>query len=324
MVSFIVIGRNEENTIRRCFLSILETIKTMKLGRFETIYVDSDSDDDSIKITKEFKEIKIFKITGKYNAAIARNIGAKESKGDILFFIDGDMEINPDFLKMVLTEDNKLKFPFVSGQFINYYYDINKNIIKKESYCKEVLFDDKYFPTTGGIFLIKKEIWVSVNGMRIKYRRSQDLDLGLRLSDKGVLLLRKKEVIANHHTIDYKRNDRMWGDLFKGNTFYNRGLLYRDHIWNKYAHKIILTKDPTFLALVVSILFGLFFNFNILYSYGFYFFVILLAILVQKIKNKKVKYSLIPYYFVRDHLTIYAFIFFRPKGNYKYEYDRVL
>ena len=52
---------------------------------------------------KNFNEVKIYIITGKFNAAIARNIGAKEAKGDV-FFIDGDMEILPDFLPLVYNE----------------------------------------------------------------------------------------------------------------------------------------------------------------------------------------------------------------------------
>ena len=105
MISFIVIGRNEGWKLTKCFESIYDTINYNKLINYEIIYVDSASTDDSIDRAKNFNEVKIYIITGKFNAAIARNIGAKEAKGDVFFFIDGDMEILPDFLPLVYNEN---------------------------------------------------------------------------------------------------------------------------------------------------------------------------------------------------------------------------
>ena len=62
------------------------------------IYVDSDSRDDSIDIVNSFKNVEVYKISGKINAALARNIGAQKSRGNILVFIDGDMHtLIPNF-----------------------------------------------------------------------------------------------------------------------------------------------------------------------------------------------------------------------------------
>lgn len=101
MISFIVIGKNEAKTLNQCFKSIFKTVEYNNLNEYEINYVGSDSTDTSIEIAMQFKGIRIFKITGVCNAAIGRNIGAKESKGDVLYFIDGDMEIMPNFLPLV-------------------------------------------------------------------------------------------------------------------------------------------------------------------------------------------------------------------------------
>ena len=94
MISFIIIGYNEEKFLDKCFQSIYNAILCAQINKYEIIYVDSNSSDKSIAIAEVYKEVKIFKIIGKHNAAIGRNIGAKEARGDILFFIDGDLEIN--------------------------------------------------------------------------------------------------------------------------------------------------------------------------------------------------------------------------------------
>ena len=89
MISFIIIGRNEGWKLKKCILSVITTIQVNKLQKYDIIYVDSKSSDNSIEIAKEFKQVKVYKITGDTNAAIARNIGASEAKGEYFFFIDG-------------------------------------------------------------------------------------------------------------------------------------------------------------------------------------------------------------------------------------------
>ena len=72
--------------LNRCFESIFSTIDFNSINKYEIIYVDSKSHDNSIDIARKFKKIKIFSITGICNAAIARNIGAKEANGDCFIF----------------------------------------------------------------------------------------------------------------------------------------------------------------------------------------------------------------------------------------------
>ena len=43
----------------------------------------------------------------------------------------------------------------------------------------------RFIPTTGGLIIIKKELWERVNGMDERLIRSQDHDLGFRLAGIG-------------------------------------------------------------------------------------------------------------------------------------------
>ena len=85
-ISFIIIGRNEGWKLTNCLKSVFNTITYNKLDNYEIIYVDSKSTDNSIESVKQFKNVKIFQLTIDYNAAIARNVGANKSKGQVLFF----------------------------------------------------------------------------------------------------------------------------------------------------------------------------------------------------------------------------------------------
>ncbi len=324
MICFIIIGKNEGQKLVSCINSIKKTTDENNIGDYEIIYVDSKSTDNSIDLVRGLDEkMRIFRITGKASPAIGRNIGAAESEADIYCFIDGDMELVPDFFTQVLDDNGKLKYPFVSGQFENIYYDHNNRRTGSELYVKSVLTEDRYQITTGGLFLIEKKLWDLIGGMDVRFRTGEDLDLGLRLARKGHLLLRKKELFAIHHTQPYKSKSRMWQDLFAGKTLYARGVLYRKHILllNRHIFKRMIKSDPTFLLLILcSIL-------TILTKQPYILFAYLIGIMVaififRKIHSLSESISRILYQFVRDLFTTSSLLFFYPRRA-DLQYERV-
>jgi glycosyltransferase involved in cell wall biosynthesis len=322
MIGFIIIGKNEGPKLVMCINSIKKTIDHNGIGEYEIIYVDSNSTDNSIELVNEIEgNIKIYKVTGNARPAVGRNVGAAESKADHYCFIDGDMELVPDFLPNVLDDSKKIKYPFVSGQFENVYYDFNNQRIGSELYMKDVLTGDRYQPTTGGLFIIEKGLWDKVGGMDTRFKTGEDLDLGLRLAKKGHLLLRKKELFAIHHTRHYKSKTRIWKDLFAGKTLYARGVLYRKHILllNRHIFKRVIKRDPSCLLLILcSIL-------TLITKVYFILIVYLLGIIIgilffHKINSLTEALSRTLYQISRDVLTIFSFLFYYPrKAELQYE-----
>ena len=306
----------------RCITSIIRTIDENNIGDYEIIYVDSKSTDNSIELVNEIEgNIKIYEITGKSSPAVGRNVGAAESQADHYCFMDGDMELVRDFLPNVIDDSGNLKYPFVSGQFENVYYDLNNQRIGSELYMKNVLTGDRYQATTGGLFIIEKGLWDKVGGMDTRFKTGEDLDLGLRLAKKGHLLLRKQELFAIHHTQHYKSKTRIWKDLFAGKTLYARGVLYRKHILllNPHIFKRILKSDPTCLLLILSSILTLItkeYYILIIYLLG----IIMGNLLFRKNGSLSETLSGILYQFVRDVLTIFSFLFFYPrKADLQYD-----
>ena len=253
MISFIIIGKNEELTIKQAIESIINVIALAPIKESEIIYIDSKSSDSTLQIVKSYPQIKCFGITGICNAAIARNIGAIEAKGDIFCFIDSDMELQVDFIKEVI-KNNKLIYPFISGQLKNYFYESKKHwSLVDTSFLHKNLTQDKYEVTTGGYFMINRDTWFCVNGMKTKYRRSQDVDLALRLAKNNTKLLRKKSLMVNHHTIHYQNKNRMWNMLFNGSSLFQTSVLYRDHVFNEYIYPVIFRNSYTLLILVSTL-----------------------------------------------------------------------
>jgi len=314
MISFIIIGRNEGWKLSKCINSVINTIDYNKLDIYEIIYVDSNSSDDSLKRAKKNKKVKIFELIGDVNAAIARNVGAFMSKGDILFFLDGDMEINKDAFRHLFDVNMKLKYNFVSGDFCNIYYNNrnSKDILSKELYHKNTIVKKEF--TTGGLFVIKKKLWKMVGGMRPVFKRSQDMDLGLRLSKKGFFLYRLPILLAYHHTISYVSKNRKWQDLVNDTHLYGRSLLYRKNIFNINTLKLFIKQDISLLSFIVLIIFSVLFKKpELLIGY-------FIIVLIRSVKNKMI--SNFFYYIIRDLRVLFGLFFFHPvmKG---YSYNTI-
>ncbi len=304
MISFIVIGMNEAKTVGLTIKSILKYISYNNIDSYEIIYVDSRSTDNSIEIVKEFKEVKIFEITGEINAAIARNIGAIEAKGDIFIFLDADMEIEQEFHSVAFNRDNKLVYPFISGQLKNIFYD-EKWLKIDETLHFPNLKEDSFYPETGGFFIIERDLWFSVDGMRTKYRRSQDIDLGLRLAKRGVLLLRKREMFVTHHTVSYLDKRRAWKMLFDGSLLYQTSVIIRDHLFNRYMYRRLFRTSYTLIVLSLSLL-------GVLLSP--YALLIHPTIVGAKVLiTKKTKFF--AYYYLRDIFSFVGLFLFYPQNK---------
>jgi glycosyltransferase involved in cell wall biosynthesis len=303
MISFIVIGRNEGEKLRRCFDSIYKTISSNSLNKYEIIYVDSKSTDNSIEMAKAYEEIKIFYLTETCNAAIARNVGANEATGDYFFFIDGDMEINKCFLCHVFDESKKNSYHLVTGQIV----DVT------DDYEDSKRINDKLQFLSSGVFIIRKELWNSVKGMKTKYMTGEDVNLGLRLIKKGFPVVHQPDVITRHFTIPYFHKSRIWKSLWDKSYFYSRCVLYRDLFWNRNMYAYLFLIDKTFILFIFLMIIGLLVPSYILPVVVIYFF----AVIFRSVKQKKLMSvpEYVVFYAVSDILNLVYFFTFFPKAK---------
>jgi glycosyltransferase involved in cell wall biosynthesis len=307
-LSFIVIGRNVSKTITICIDSIIATIKENSSFTSEIIYVDSGSTDNTLRMLSAYQDVKIVELIGEYNAAIGRNVGFKVSSGKILFFIDGDMELNPSFLKSISDVNNEIKYDFVSGDLVDYYYDQNGNYLTKSPYFGMELQSDRVEYKVGGVFIIKRHIWESVGGMLTKMRKCQDYDLGLRLAKKGVYLVRKSIRIVNHHTIKYADKSRSL-EMFKNGDFLYQGVLNRTHCLNPFYIRTLLRNDYSLLVLLFSII-GSFLT--TYYLISFYIFVVCIRSFLQRNKSSYNAIHYLQLFILRDLQVLFGLLFFFP------------
>ncbi|MFW5803651.1 MAG: glycosyltransferase family 2 protein [bacterium] len=318
MISYIIIGRNEGWKLDLCFKSIKKSIEENSYIASEVIYVDSASTDNSIEIARSHQFVKTYKLTADYNAPIARNVGARVSKGSILFFIDGDMEIEPNFLKNVINKNGDLCYGFIGGYYRGKYYNKEWNFLYEKQFppAKKITIDH-FEAFTGGLFLIKKELWDKVNGMKPYLTGGADPELAIRLAKIGVFKLWINKPMATHHTINRKRTGKIKHYLKRRNlTGYV--LVYRENLTSKYALKRLYRSMYMSLYLVITSIATIFYA-NIL---PWAIFLYLLATIIKswiKFRNVSQVFLLI----FKDIIFILGFVFYWPNKKTEVEYVQI-
>lgn len=254
MISFIIIGKNVENTISLCLDSVFLFVKTNNITEFETIYVDSNSTDSSVSIAQKYPT-RILIIKGEVNSAIGRNVGVKNSVGETLFLIDGDMELLPDFYNKIFDHRIKrLVYPLINGYLCHFYYDDDFNFIytNREKIPERSIFRN----ITGGLIIIDRFFWEKLEGMDEKFIRHQDLDFGLRMTKIGIRVKMYNELFAFHHTSEYF-NKKRFSEFCLSKALFSSGRLMRKYILTpaylkRYHFQVI---NSMLLILVLSLLF---------------------------------------------------------------------
>ena len=101
------------------FKKCLKAVFNSSYKNFEVIAVSDGSSTESIKLVKKYP-CKLIKIKKNSGAGFARNLGAKKSNGNVLIFLDADVEIKSNALKIVNEYFNrKNNYGMIQGIYSN-------------------------------------------------------------------------------------------------------------------------------------------------------------------------------------------------------------
>lgn len=102
LVSFVVIAHNVETCIQRCLRSVQDQVGSS----FEVIVVDDASTDATLDlimaVAASDERIRVVKRSQNGGAHLARKTGVLQSLGQYVYFVDGDDEVAPHFLELVI------------------------------------------------------------------------------------------------------------------------------------------------------------------------------------------------------------------------------
>jgi len=188
------------------FEKCLKAVFRSKYKNFEVIAVSDGSSTESMETVKKYP-CKIIKIKKNSGAAFSKNIGAKKSKGEILVFLDSDVEVKPDAFEVINNHFNKkINYGMLQGIYShepNYESYANEYL---QSYYSYYIFTEvkknKFIQSlVTNIFAIKKKIFNINKGFDSNFSGAglEDNEFGFRLQKQGYKIPIGRKLKTIHH-----------------------------------------------------------------------------------------------------------------------------
>jgi glycosyltransferase involved in cell wall biosynthesis len=198
-VSVIIPVHNGESTIGRCLAALAQA----PAGLAEVIVVDDRSTDRTASLAAAAGARVLPNPSGRGPAA-ARNAGAQIASGDVLVFIDADVEAQAQTLAQFVAHLDE--HPEVAGAFGSYdddpahpnfasqYRNLLHHFIHQTAERRSTSF-------WAGCGAIRRQIFLTAGGFDAeKYPRpaTEDIELGLRLARAGYVVHLLREIQVKH------------------------------------------------------------------------------------------------------------------------------
>lgn len=222
-VSVIVPVYNGGANFRRCLSSLTEALPSP-----DEIIVVVDGDADASWRTAQEFDAKVLRLPTPRGPARARNLGAQNAHGDILFFVDADVTVSQNAIGQVASaflNDPELAALFgsyddepSSPDFPSQYKNLLHHYVHQTSQEEASTF-------WSGCGAIRRTTFMAIGGFNESYGRPsiEDIELGYRLQQAGHRIRLCKELQVKH----LKR----WGvaSLWKSD-FFDRALPWTELI----------------------------------------------------------------------------------------------
>lgn len=194
MLSIIIPTLNEEKYLP----PLLSSIKNQDFKDYEIIIADAGSKDKTKAIAQEFG----CAIVRGGLPAQGRNNGAKNAKGDLLFFLDADTILPDGFLRKAIGEFNRRKLDFASFCLKPRPYNKLSNFLLDTFYNKMIVQLEKTLPHGAVGIIAKKQLFEELRGYDESIKLAEDHDLARRAAKIGnVGIIRSTRILVS---------DRRW------------------------------------------------------------------------------------------------------------------
>ncbi len=263
-VSIIIPVHNSQATIGRTLEAVLTAASAFRNAptlrsedRYvEIIVVDDGSTDNSKQEILKFPTVKYF-YQDNAGPGAARNYGALQARGDVLFFTDADCLPHSDWLETMMPHFYKPDVAVVAG---SYGIANPDNRLSWAIHC-EILFRHRAlmpeFPLYFGSFnfAIQKSIFEQVGGFDASYRDAsgEDNDLSYKISSSGHKIYFAKDALVDHYHPESL--GKYLSQQYRHGFW--RAQMYRDHPKMAKGDGYTFWKDSVEVALVLVVYFSL-------------------------------------------------------------------
>jgi glycosyltransferase involved in cell wall biosynthesis len=184
LVSVIIPTKNSGTTIGKC----LRSIRNQTYTNFEIVVIDSFSTDKTRKIAENYGA-KIILINAKRSKA--RNVGARKANGEVIVFIDSDMELDSNVIAECINKIRQRYHAVIIPEVsVGQGFWAKCKALEKSCY----IGDD----TIEAARVFKREVFEAVNGYDEELEAGEDWDLNQRVRKAGFRIGRVYALIRHH------------------------------------------------------------------------------------------------------------------------------
>ena len=204
IVSIIIPTKNCKENIE----NLINSLKNQTYKNFEVIIVSSSKKDYCS--VKKFKRLKLIKVHSNWNANMARNVGIRKSKGEIIAFIDSDGIADKNWLKNIVSNYKSDEITCVASSVLELRNTLASDYLAitpfqpSPVYNKKIIINKNNFHKTrypiGCNLTFRKEVFNKVGYLDEKIYRYEEIEFLWRFLEKGykILCVPEANVWHNH------------------------------------------------------------------------------------------------------------------------------
>ena len=256
-ISVIIPVRDGGEEFRRC----LAAFSASSMSPYEIIIVVDGATDGSAQIAETYGAT-VIRLPIPQGPARARNIGARAATGDVLLFVDADVLIHPETVRIVsagFKKNNKVAAIFGSyddepgaTNFLSQYKNLLHHFVHQTANEMASTF-------WSGCGAILRDVFLAVGGFDENFRQPsiEDIELGYRLRQAGYEIRVDKQ-IQGKHLKEWRALSLLKSDFFNRAMPWTRLILREGQLINDLNLRVsqrisLLSAYGMLLSIIVAI-----------------------------------------------------------------------
>jgi glycosyltransferase involved in cell wall biosynthesis len=183
LVSAIVPNYNYARALELC----LRALQAQTYPNLEIILVDDRSTDDSVAVARRLG-VEVVQPERNGGVSVARNLGAAHARGDVLFFVDSDVALDPDAVAVAVATlaehpragavcGNYHSEPLIRDSLVEEYRNFHQYYWLGQ--CAGQIHDFVH----PALLAVRREAFDQIGGFNPALRRTEGADFGRRLGE---------------------------------------------------------------------------------------------------------------------------------------------
>lgn len=236
-ISIIIKTLNEEANVEKAIESALAAIAGYE---GEVIVSDSASTDRTVAIATRFPtSVVVLEDASERRCGVGPQLGFQHSKGEYVYILDGDMELDAGFIKRAIAILDEQKEVAGVGGYIHEMRTDNLELqgrIKRFQRARRKDLLDVDCLNGGGLYRRAAILRVGYFSDR-NLHAFEEYDLGVRLRSEGGRLVLLEDKAVDHFSYAMGTWQLLWHRIFSG-RFLSSGELFRAALASQYVGRV--------------------------------------------------------------------------------------